>query len=591
MPVVQARPDAPAMATEHHDPIDQLTTGDGEPSRVQRIRSSLTRRPTSAGAIVGLFLWWWSLTPTLMPRTWMTQAAVGALCAAVGYGVGTLLASVVRIVLRRRGTDVPELWRRRIRRAVPLLGLAALVLGSWTWLRWQNRQRDLFAMEHLGAASIVPMLVATSVLFVVVVGIGRIIAAGVRALLRFNRRRLPAFAAQPVTVALVVVLAVFLVRDVAAGAFVSWADQSFGLVDTSTPEGVERPTSPAVSGSPDSLVDWDDLGMQGRAFVAGSTPESTMRAAWGDATELTVPVRTYAGIRSADDVRERARLAVDDLERAGGFERDVVVVATATGTGWIDPDAAEALEVMHRGDTAIVSMQYSYLPSWIAFVTDLDRASEAGAALFTEVERRWRDLPVEARPRLLAFGLSLGSFGAEGGFAGPTAATSIGNIVARTDGALFVGATNGNPILSELVAGRDAGSPAWAPIVEDGATVRVVTRDPDQPEPSGAWEHPRVLYVNHPSDPVTHWSADWLWSPPDWMDAPQGYDVTGDGRWFPFVTWAQGVFDLMAGFGAPPGHGHDYRLDYVDAWARVAPPDGWSDPETTRIESLLHDLG
>ena len=56
-------------------------------------------------------------------------------------------------------------------------------------------------------------------------------------------------------------------------------------------------------------------------------------------------------------------------------------------------------------------------------------------------------------------------------------------------------------------------------------------------------------------------SIDSVWSPPDWVDHPRGYDVPDRGRWFPFVTGAQGVFDLMAGFAAPPGFGHDYRLD------------------------------
>ena len=49
------------------------------------------------------------------------------------------------------------------------------------------------------------------------------------------------------------------------------------------------------------------------------------------------PIRTYAGLDSAASVEDRARLAVDDLERAGGFSRSVLVVATTTGSGWIDP--------------------------------------------------------------------------------------------------------------------------------------------------------------------------------------------------------------------------------------------------------------
>jgi uncharacterized membrane protein len=71
------------------------------------------------------------------------------------------------------------------------------------------------------------------------------------------------------------------------------------------------------------------------------------------------------------------------------------------------------------------------------------------------------------------------------------------------------------------------------------------------------------------------------------MDDPRGYDVPADGRWFPVVTWVQGIFDLMAGFAAPPGFGHDYRLDYVDGWTRIAPPEGWSAEDTVRLEHFL----
>ncbi len=45
----------------------------------------------------------------------------------------------------------------------------------------------------------------------------------------------------------------------------------------------------------------------------------------------------------------------------------------------------------------------------------------------------------------------------------------------------------------------------------------------------------------------------------------------------------------MAGFGAPPGYGHDYRLDFVEGWSQVAPPDGWTAKDTQALEKLLHD--
>jgi len=47
--------------------------------------------------------------------------------------------------------------------------------------------------------------------------------------------------------------------------------------------------------------------------------------------------------------------------------------------------------------------------------------------------------------------------------------------------------------------------------------------------------------------------------------------------------------DLLeqAGFSAPPGFGHDFRLDYVDGWSQVAPPDGWTDADTEQLERFL----
>jgi uncharacterized membrane protein len=64
-------------------------------------------------------------------------------------------------------------------------------------------------------------------------------------------------------------------------------------------------------------------------------------------------------------MEQRAELALEELKRVGGFSRSVLVVATPTGTGWLDPGAVDTVEYLHAGDTAIVSMQYSHLPSWI----------------------------------------------------------------------------------------------------------------------------------------------------------------------------------------------------------------------------------
>jgi uncharacterized membrane protein len=558
-----------------------------------KIRRALFRAPNWPGVVVGLVFWWCSLIPSMMPRTWAVQAAISAICTAIGYALGTLGRAVVRAVRRRRpsaggssSASGPQLARWAT--MVAVVGLGAV--GSWFWVRWQDQQRELVSLDPVAPASVLPMLVVTVVLTVVLGLVGRLVGGGVRRLDRWNRRHLPGPLALPTTIILVLLVSGYLVRDVAFDAFTSWADRTFSLVDEGTNEGTEQPTVATASGSPDSLVDWDDLGVQGRDFVAQSTTEADLQAfaeaSGGDPRDVVAPVRAYAGLRSADEVDERAELAVADLERAGGFDREILVVATSTGTGWIDPDAARAIELMHGGDTAIVSMQYSFLPSWISFITDLDRASEAGAALFHATYEAWKELPEDDRPRLIAFGLSLGAYGAGGAFAGASADVSVANITTRSDGALFVGTPYATPILRQLVDERQPGSVAWAPIVDDGEVVRFETRDPDQPRPEGPWPEPRVAFVQHPSDPVTHWYYNWWWRKPAWMDQPRGYDVPQKSTWIPIVTGTQGVFDLMAGFSAPPGFGHDYRLDYPAAWASVAPPEGWSDEDTAALEAF-----
>ncbi len=101
------------------------------------------------------------------------------------------------------------------------------------------------------------------------------------------------------------------------------------------------------------------------------------------------------------------------------------------------------------------------------------------------------------------------------------------------------------------------------------------------------WGPSRVLYLQHPSDPVAYLSLDSLWSPLEWMDEPRGDGVPPGTGWFPIVSAIQAAADLSFSAGLPSGFGHDYRVDYVDAFARVAPPEDWTDEDTARLEAHL----
>jgi len=85
-----------------------------------------------------------------------------------------------------------------------------------------------------------------------------------------------------------------------------------------------------------------------------------------------------------------------------------------------------------------------------------------------------------------------------------------------------------------------------------------------------------VLYLQHASDPVTWWSPSLLLDRPDWLAEERGPDVPAASRWVPVVTFWQVSADMLLGFDAPPGHGHNYTGEHADGWAAVLEPEGWT---------------
>ena len=171
--------------------------------------------------------------------------------------------------------------------------------------------------------------------------------------------------------------------------------------------------------------------MQGRNFIGRGPDVAALEQFSGEPAEE--PIRVYVGVESAPTAEERAQLAVQELDRTDAWSREVLAVMGTTGTGWIEPQSADPLEYIWNGDSAEVTIQYSYLPSWISFLVDKQRAEDAGQALFTAVHERWSQLPAGARPRLYAYGLSLGSFAQQAAFPDVAAVTD------QTSGAVFIG--------------------------------------------------------------------------------------------------------------------------------------------------------
>src|SRR5262245_26071751 len=89
-------------------------------------RRGVLGAPTLSGSLLALVFWSQSLTPTLIPRSWETQAVIGAICLAVGYGIGTLAGRGMQRLLQWGPGNV---IRRRSWIVLAATWLVALSLG------------------------------------------------------------------------------------------------------------------------------------------------------------------------------------------------------------------------------------------------------------------------------------------------------------------------------------------------------------------------------------------------------------------------------------------------------------------------------
>ena len=533
-------------------------------------------RYTLPGAWVAVVFVCLSFTPSLVPRPGAFGGLVCGINGAIGYGLGVLGAWIWREFADRPARPPRRRSWRIFWIAAPIITVVAYLLGQ----RWQGQIRELTgaAPESLGSRLWLPVLAVVS--FVALVAAGRGVRAGYRWVAGRLQRWMGARAARALGWVVAAVLTVGLVSGVIVDGVLALTDRAFAVRDTTTSDTAVQPTTALRSGGPGSLIGWDTLGYQGRNFT-GSGPTQDQIAAFTGKPAME-PIRAYAGISSAGTVEDRAALAVADLDRAGGFARGSLLVTGTTGTGWVDPAAINSFEYITGGDSAAVAVQYSYLPSWASFLVDQDKARQAGRALFDAVYQHWSQLPQNQRPKLYAFGLSLGSFMMETPFSGEA------DMANRTDGILLAGPPAFNALNREFTADRDPGSPEVQPVYRDGRVVRFSNDTAAGIPPEGQpWDGTRVLYLQHASDPVAWLSPDLILHRPDWLTEPPGPDVTSEMVWIPFVTFWQVAADMLEPVDTPPGHGHTYTLEFVDGWATLLQPAGWTTQQADQLKQIV----
>jgi uncharacterized membrane protein len=539
------------------------------------------------GVAFGTLFFCLSLTPSLLPRDWLFQGLIGGLTAAIGYGIGTFLAKMVRrFVLRRLKWWPPsERVRHVLKTVIVAASATACVLMVIPAAAWQRQVSAVMGMEGPNTLGYMRTLIIAVLVGSVCVGAARVLLDLIKTMARFFIRRwhLHDETALFIGSAIVVVLAITLINGVLIRGFLAGANRVFQPQNTTTRAGIVQPRQPERSGSPASYAPWQTLGFQGRNFVAtGPHADELTRLNGRPAKE---PIRVYVGLNTADTDDSRMAVMLSELERTGAFDRKVLVIVPTTGTGWINPVAARSLEMMYNGDTALVGSQYSFLPSWISFLGDREKSMQSGRMMINAIHDRWLQLPVDHRPKLMLYGESLGSMAGQGAFGWLPDIARMG-----FSSVLWVGPPDASPLWKAITVRRDPGTPEIEPRYDNGRTVRFsqstgpanIRRDTGSP-----WEGTRVLFLQHPSDPIVWWSEDLLLNRPDWLKEPPGRDRTASMRWYPIITFWQVAADMTNASSVPGGHGHNYGDLVLDGWAAVAPPDGWTPDDTERIRISL----
>ncbi|WP_061848854.1 alpha/beta-hydrolase family protein [Bradyrhizobium sp. DOA1] len=518
-----------------------------------------------------------ALTPTLIPRSYLTQGVLAGGCFAIGYFAGILWRRLWHYL------ELPEPSARARSIANALVAAACLlvvIVFLWRAAGWQNSIRAVMTMAPVETAHPLKVCAIALITFAVLLVLGRLFALVAHVVAARTRRVI----SRKVANVIGVIAAGLLFWSIASNILVRMAfnalDSSFRELDVRLEPERPQPTASNRTGSPASLVKWQELGRMGRRFIASGSTAAAIGAVTGRPAQD--PVRVYVGLGSRDTAQARARLALDELKRQRGFERKLLIVVTPTGTGWIDPSAMDTVEYLHHGDVASVAMQYSYLNSPLSLLFQPEYGAEAARALFAEIYGYWTTLPKDRRPKLYLHGLSLGAMNSE---KSAELFETIGDPIA---GALWSGAPFESRIWRSITESRNPGTPAWLPEFRDSRFVRFMNQDGPTVPPDAPWGPMRVVYLQYASDAITFFAYRDAYRVPAWMAAPRGPDVSPELRWYPIVTMLQLALDMAVATHTPTGFGHVYAPEhYVDAWVAVTDVQDWSSEALAQLKSHL----
>ena len=521
------------------------------------------------GVVGALVMYGVSVSPSLLARSWQWHAVASGVLSAVGYIVGLTIQRFYALVVPRLGVEITA------PKAVSIAFRAVLLLGFFLWfLRWllqsyreRKRANRLVGMRGETLGEYLLGTVCAFILMMALLGVAWGLQWVGRAIVSVLSQWMYMVFALALSLLILVVIVYALTSQVLLKLGINFFTRHARKMNNRTAKGIVQPQVPERSGSPQSRSSWRAVGGQGRVFLGRGPSRADIEAVTG--CSAMEPIRVYAGMpEEGQSLQSAADLVVEELHRTGAFDRAVILIATSTGSGWVDEWQVQPLEYLTCGNCATASMQYSFVPSSINFLTDLDVSEEAAVILFETIRRAVDEIPEDRRPALFVCGESLGAYASQHVFSG------IVDVLSRTDGALWVGTPAFTPMHAELTAIRHRGSPEVAPVVANGRHVRFVNVPENLWEDVygrelGDWNYPRVVYAQHPSDPVVWWNSELVWHKPDWISEKVDGDVSPHMQYTRGATYIQVLVDMPVAGTAPGGHGHTYHEELIPLWEAI----------------------
>ena len=341
------------------------------------------------------------------------------------------------------------------------------------------------------------------------------------------------------------------------------------------------PSNEYVSGGPNSISPFEQLGLQGRRFVTEVVPPAEIDEALGE-SGAKHPIRVYIGVESEPlYATGRSELALEEMDRLGVFDRKYLLLVSPTGTGWVDHTVAETAEILARGDIATVCIQYGKAPSFLEI-----QGVSLGRAQFRQllwgVRQRLIAVPEGDRPKVIVFGESLGAW-------------SSSDVIMHLGIAGFdhYGIENalwfGLPGLARW--SRTGMREGRNPLTPEG-TVGAFDRFEQYQLLSEDEKHSlRAVVVDHDNDPISQMSLRLAVKRPPWLDGGERRNVPKGMRWQPLLTFIQVLADAMNAMVTIPGEyksfGHDYRADTLDFVGAAYDLPGISEKQAVAVHETL----